>query len=136
MAKHNTTGAIGEDIAARYLENKGFDVIEQNYRKKWGELDIVARETLWNGEKLHFVEVKTVSREISSQHDVSYVMDDYSPEEMLHGNKVARLKRAIQTYLAERHVPRETLWKFSVIAVFLDQGTKKAAIRHTKNIVL
>lgn len=136
MAKHNTTGAIGEDIAARYLEDKGVDIVERNYRKKWGELDIVAREMSWREEKLHFIEVKTVSREISSDADVSRVTSDFSPEEMIHSNKVARLKRAIQTYLIDRRVPRETVWEFSVVAVFLDQATKKAVIRHTKNIVL
>lgn len=136
MAKHNTTGAIGEDIAARFLENKGLDIVERNYRKKWGELDIVARETSWREEKLHFIEVKTVSREISSDVDISRVTSDFSPEEMIHSNKVARLKRAIQTYLIDRRVPRETVWEFSVIAVFLDPDSKKAAVRHTKNIVL
>ena len=135
MAKHNTVGSIGEDIAAKYLENKGFEIIERNYRKKCGELDIVARETSWNRETLHFVEVKTVSREISST-DISRETSDFSPEEMVHGNKVNRLKRAMQTYLLERNVPRETEWEFSVIAVFLDLTTKKTAVRHTKNIVL
>ena len=55
---------------------------------------------------------------------------------MVHSNKIARLKRAIQTYLLDRNVPRETEWEFSIIAVFLDQATKKAVVRHTKNIVL
>ncbi|MEK7134145.1 MAG: YraN family protein [Patescibacteria group bacterium] len=135
MAKHNTVGSIGEDVATRYLEGKSFEIIERNYRKKWGELDIVARETSWNRETLHFVEVKTVSREISST-DISRETSDFSPEEMVHSNKIARLKRAIQTYLLDRNVPRETEWEFSIIAVFLDQATKKAVVRHTKNIVL
>ena len=136
MAQHNKTGSLGEDIASKYLEQKGFEIVERNYSRKWGEIDIVARETLWNKETLHFVEVKTVSREILSKDDISRVTSDFSPEEMVHGDKVSRLKRAIQTYLADRCVPRETEWQFSVLAVFLDPNTKKAAVRYTKNVVL
>ena len=58
MAKHNETGVKGEEVATKYLEKKGFLIVNRNYRKKWGELDIVAeKEGI-----VHFVEVKTVSR--------------------------------------------------------------------------
>jgi len=136
MAQHNKTGSLGEDIAARYLEEGGLEIIERNYRKKWGELDIVARETSFSTEKLHFIEVKTVSREITSQDDISRVTNDFKPEEMVHSGKVERLKRAIQTYLTDRRVSREIPWEFSIIAVFIDPNTKKALVRHTKEIVL
>lgn len=53
-------GQIGEDCACKYLEKCGFKILERNYLKKWGEIDIVAKK----GNKLHFVEVKSVSREI------------------------------------------------------------------------
>ncbi len=138
MAEHNKTGSLGEDIASRYLEKNGFEIVESNYSKKWGEIDIIAsfQAKSIEREKLHFIEVKTVTREISSKESISRVTSDFSPEEMVHPDKVSRLKRAIQTYLADRHVPRETEWEFSVIAIFLDPETKKAVVRHTKNIVL
>ncbi|MDK2931025.1 MAG: putative endonuclease [Bacillota bacterium] len=47
-------GAAGEDIAARYLESIGFEVLERNFRWRAGEIDIVARD----GKTVVFVEVK------------------------------------------------------------------------------
>ncbi len=54
-------GQKGEDEACFYLEKKGYKVIERNYLKKWGEIDIVCKKN----SKIHFVEVKTVSRDLS-----------------------------------------------------------------------
>ena len=113
MAKHNQIGSLGEDIACTYFERAGFEIVERNYRKKWGEIDIVARETGQKGEILHFIEVKTVTREIGD--DISCVTLGPAPEENVHKNKVDRLKRAIQTYLAERRVSYETYWEFSIL---------------------
>ena len=39
-------GDIGEAIAARFLGEKGFIIVEQNYLKKWGEIDIISEEKL------------------------------------------------------------------------------------------
>lgn len=36
-------GNLGENIACNFLEKKGFKIIERNYRKKWGEIDIIAQ---------------------------------------------------------------------------------------------
>ena len=72
---------------------RGFEIIEQNYNKKWGEIDIIARK----GQKLHFIEVKSVSRD--SLKYVSPETDSYRPEDNLHPWKLERLSRVIQTYL-------------------------------------
>ena len=50
------TGDIGEKIAGLFLKSKGFTVIGTNYRKPWGEIDIIVRKK----GKIHFIEVKTV----------------------------------------------------------------------------
>ena len=49
------TGKIGEDIAKKYLEEKGYKIIEQNCRTRYGEIDLVAKD----GRDLIFVEVRT-----------------------------------------------------------------------------
>jgi ribonuclease HII len=56
QAKSNipSLGQIGEDAAARYLEQSGYEIINRNWRTKWCEIDIVARK----GEILYFIEVK------------------------------------------------------------------------------
>ena len=123
------TGRLGEDIAARYLIEKGFSVITRNYRKKWGEIDIVAAG---HGE-VHFVEVKSVSCEIQSgsQEEISRITSRYQPEERVHEHKSKRLLRTIETYLAEKKEEGE--WTFDVLAVFLDPEHKRAFVRLLEN---
>jgi putative endonuclease len=55
MAHHNNTGVLGEKIAARYLTEKGFTILHQNWRHSHWEVDVIA--SLNN--ILHFIEVKT-----------------------------------------------------------------------------
>ena len=58
MSKHKQEiGKKGETVAVRYLKKQGYRIIEQNYRSKAGEIDIIAREK----QSLVFVEVKTRS---------------------------------------------------------------------------
>lgn len=48
------TGRIYEQLAGRYLEESGYEILEYNYRGRWGEIDIIAKE----GAYLVFCEVK------------------------------------------------------------------------------
>lgn len=120
-------GQIGEETAAKYLKSKGFEVVERNYWKKWGEIDIVARK---DG-IYHFVEVKTVTRKLSDRITPGYpVADDgYLAEENVHPWKLQRLSRAIQTYCLERRLPDEQEWQIDVVAIELDFSTRRARIR-------
>lgn len=55
MARHNEFGKWGEDLAAKYLEERGFEILERNWRHEHKEVDIIAQK---DG-TLYFVEVKT-----------------------------------------------------------------------------
>ncbi len=44
MAGHTTTGVQGEEIAARYLLSKKYEIVQRNYRCRYGEIDIIARK--------------------------------------------------------------------------------------------
>jgi len=55
MAHHNTTGKLGEEMAAEYLLQKGFAILHKNWRHSHWEVDIIAS---LKG-ILHFIEVKT-----------------------------------------------------------------------------
>lgn len=114
-------GNLGEEIGCKFLVKRGFSIKDRNYRKKWGELDIVAEKD----NLLHFIEVKTVSR-----------VTEHNPEENVHPWKQKRLARAIQTYLLEKKIPEETEWQIDILAIFLDFKTKKAKIRMTENVIL
>ncbi len=114
-------GQIGEGVACKFLVKQEYEILDRNYRKKWGEIDIVSKKA----QKIHFIEVKAVSHETG-----------YLPEENVHSWKLKRLGRAIQTYLLENKVSDETEWQLDVMAVFLDFKTRKAKIRITENVIL
>jgi len=128
MAKHNKTGSLGEDIAVRFIENKGLDVKERNYWKPYGEIDIIAREN----NKTIFVEVKTVSCEINQSNVTQET--HIQPEDNMHPQKIKKLRRIIEAYLLDHkdiHV-----WRFDLLCVFLDQKNKKSRIKWIKDIIL
>lgn len=120
-------GDKGEDVACDFLENKGYRIKIRNYRKKWGEIDIIAEKEGIT----HFVEVKTVSYEtfndLNTQNN-----DKHRPEENVHPWKLKRLSRTIQTYLSEKEIK----WQFDVIAIYLDLKNKKAEVNFLKDIIL
>lgn len=104
-------GQKGEDLACNYLKERGFSILDRNYREKWGEIDIVAT----NKDILHFVEVKTVTRNVLRVTD-----HDYEPEDNIHTWKLERLYRTIQTYLLKKYGDSEPDWVLDALAVYLD----------------
>jgi putative endonuclease len=125
LTEKQKIGQIGENMACKFLEKHGFEILDRNYRKKWGEIDIVAKK---DG-ILRFVEVKAVSHNVIHE-------TDYRPEENVHPWKMKRLHRAIQTYLLEKKVSDETEWQLDILAVFLDLSARKAKFRFTENVIL
>lgn len=123
-------GALGENMASMFLMKRGFKVLDRNYSKKWGEIDIVAEKE----RILRFIEVKTVVSYLSANEGDETC--NYQPEENVHYQKLKRLSRVIQTYLLDKKVSYETEWQIDVIAVFLDLKNKKAKFRFTENIII
>lgn len=131
-------GDTGEEVACKYLINKGFSVIERNYLKPWGEIDIIAQKGGGQTKKLYFIEVKTVTRKTISQGDPlgSKGSPWMRPEDNAHPAKLRRLHRAIQTYLLDRKVSGETPWQIDVACVYLDYDTHKARVQMLENVIL
>ncbi|TSC67072.1 MAG: putative endonuclease [Parcubacteria group bacterium Gr01-1014_72] len=123
-------GRLGENIACRFLMKHGFEIVTRNYRRKWGEIDIVARRR----ENLHFVEVKTVSRENVETMNRSEV-DEYRPEDNLHPWKLKRLSRAIESYLSEKNLGESGGWQLDAVTVCLDLAKRVARVAHIENIL-
>lgn len=155
-------GILGEKIACNFLERKGFMVIERNYLRKWGEIDVIAQKS----NILHFIEVKSVScvthtdvscentfteyrrtrqtavqtrlDDASSTESVTHGthkdrMGEFRPEDNLHHQKLKRLQRTIETYLLEKKINPK--WQLDLITVKIDQKSSKAAIKVLANIV-
>ena len=133
-------GDLGESLACRFLENKGYKIVERNYLKPYGEIDIIAKK----GKETVFIEVKSVTRPYrrgtsqagtGNEADVTHETDSYRPEDNLHLWKLKRLTRAINSYLLENKI-EEGDWRFDVVIVYLSPKTKKAEIKHIEGIVL
>ena len=123
-------GEIGENMAVKFLVKHGFSILDRNYTKKWGDIDIVAKKD----DRLYFVEVKSVSREILP--DVTRETSDYRPEENMHPWKMKRMSRTIQTYLLSKKIPDALEWQVDLFVVYLDLKNKKARIKVVSDIIL
>ncbi len=123
-------GQIGEDSACKYLVRHGFNILDRNYLKKWGEIDIVAKK---DG-KIRFVEVKSVSRDLDNvTHETG---DSYRPEDNMHPLKVKRLIRAIESYLMEKNVSDETEWQLDLATVEIDKDKRLSRVSLLEDIVI
>jgi putative endonuclease len=103
-------GKEGEAFALEFLRGRGHHILEQNYRPKLGEVDIVARD----GEATVFIEVKT------RQDDV------WDAFEAVDRRKQAKMVRVAQAYLIEKFNKVEVSARFDVLAVYRDSQGRLA----------
>jgi putative endonuclease len=115
-------GKLGEDIACDYLINRGYKIIERNYREKWGELDIIAKDP---ENILVFVEVKTIRQ-------LPNAVAELQPEDNLTAAKLKKLQRTASMYAGfnENLVDENRGWRIDLVAVALP-GNK---VVHYENI--
>ncbi|MEN9649184.1 MAG: hypothetical protein RL094_151 [Candidatus Parcubacteria bacterium] len=109
-----STGKKGELVAERYLIKKGYEVLDKNYRKKVGEIDIICKKD----DILHFVEVKTVK--------VPYPVElnlGIRPEDKLTKLKVGKIRTVGGMYIKERGLVGLE-YKIDAIAVYLGYTNK------------
>lgn len=123
-------GEVGENIAVKYLTKEGFSILDRNYTKKWGEIDIIAKKD----NKIFFVEVKSVTCE-TLENLTDEKLDQYKPEDNMHPWKLKRLSRVIQTYLLSKNIDEEE-WQVDLFVVFLNLKDHKAKIKVVKDIIL
>lgn len=110
MRKHTTKkiGDIGEDYAAAYLKKHGYKIIERNYRKNYGEIDIIAK----TAGVVCFVEVKTRHSNTITQ-----------PYEAVDFRKQNKIIHTASAYLIENRI--ESACRFDVCEVFVDKESLK-----------
>ncbi len=136
-SKNRQKGNIAEDIACLFLMKRGFTLVERNYLKSWGEIDIVAEKS----KRLHFIEIKSVSCEINHQsvprETISRPVthETIRPEENMTEDKTHRLGNVIKTYLSERKVSGETLCQVDLMTVKFDQNSKIALVESFEKVI-
>ncbi|WP_043502144.1 YraN family protein [Georgenia sp. SUBG003] len=108
MRAKDAVGRFGERVAARYLDDHGIEVVERNWRCRYGEIDIVARDRA--ADELVFVEVKTRS-------GTGYG----HPAEAVTRAKLARLRRLAGLWLGA-HDARAREVRIDVVAILVPSG--------------
>ena len=117
MDKRKQTGRYGEELAALYLQQKGYKIVERNWRCPTGELDVIAED----GPVLVFVEVRT-------RHGSYFGR----AEESITPAKQTRLIELGQTYLQEKAIPLQP-WRIDVVAIQIEDG--QPSLTHFENAV-
>ncbi len=114
-------GFFGENLSGRYLEERGYQILERNYRKPFGEVDLIAQK----GEIIAFVEVKT---KVSSGNNL------FTPELRVDRRKVGHISRVATSYLGSKDWLGIKEWQIDIISVIISPVDKKAIIKHFQNV--
>lgn len=117
---HSELGFFAEHCASEYLKSKHYKILGHNYRKPWGEIDIIVEK---EGIVI-FVEVKASKKEVAG----------FEPELRVNGPKKFRMARIAKTYLSDNHFPEEQPWQLDVVAIIIVKERGVVKIRHYKNI--
>ncbi|UOD34927.1 YraN family protein [Deferribacteraceae bacterium V6Fe1] len=103
-------GKKGEELALNYLKNNGYELIEKNFKSKFGEIDLVMKD----GEVVVFVEVKY------------RLSEDYgSPKDAVTYGKIKKIIKTAEYFIVKNNL--NSLYRFDVVSIFKDN------IEHIKN---
>ncbi len=113
---YNDSGKIGEDYAANYLLQNGYQILERNYHSRFGEIDIIVR----NDRYLVFVEVKT--------RDENHMVN---PLEAVTAQKQKKLYKTALVYFQSH--PMQLQPRFDVIGIITNANNAVLSMEHIEN---
>lgn len=114
MAKHNELGSLGEELAIDFLLQKGYKILETNWRFQKAEVDIIASKD----EVLAAVEVKTRSTN-----------EFGDPQDFVNQKKIKLLVKAVNEYVERNDLDVEV--RFDIVAITINE--KKLEMEHLKD---
>jgi len=120
MNKTSELGFVAEGYVAQYLKARGYEILNHNYRKPWGEIDIVAEK---DG-ILIFVEVKASSVKVAG----------FEAELRADKEKMKKVIRTARTYLLDKKYAPAQEWQLDIISITFDKDRGVAKIKHFKNV--
>lgn len=109
-------GVYGESLASSILNDKGYEIVDRNYRYGHGEIDIIAVKD----DILVFIEVKTRRNTQFGE-----------PEEAITYSKQKQLRKIANAYLYEKNIT-DMDCRFDVVAILLEEGATPL-INHIEN---
>lgn len=101
-------GREAEELACRYLKKRNFRILGRNWRRPWGELDIIAQ----HGGVVHFVEVKAARTRVPG----------FEPFRRADGWKMHKVMRTAQTWLSDHRFGPDTEWQMDLVSVIWGPG--------------
>jgi putative endonuclease len=125
MAEHNKVGQIGEQLARKFLEEKGYKILEQNYKTRYAEIDLVAtkKDNLFSQEKLVFVEVRTKVGENFG-----------SPEDTINRQKLWKVLQNAKSYSAFKNWQGPA--RIDAVCIVLKPDLSVQRLTHHENIIV
>ena len=119
MKKFNLkTGRIGEQLAKEYLLKNNYEIIDENYKTKYGEIDLIFEKN----NQLVFVEVRTKKNETFG-----------SPEESLDKKKLRKILLNAKSYISIKKWQKES--RIDAICIVLNNNNSINRLNHYENIV-
>ncbi len=113
-------GNFGERTANDFLKKGKYKILEKNFKRKWGEIDIVGKKK----NKIIFFEVKTIIEN-----------KNFFPEDQITAKKKKQLLKMSQIYLSEKKLPFNTPRQIDIIAIEVSPKNEVMEIRHHKNAI-
>lgn len=117
MTYQQHIGKVGEAIAANYLLDKGYQMLDQNFKARYGEIDLVALDA----ECVVFVEVKTRTTSAFG-----------NPEDSITPAKLQKLENAALLWL-QAHPEAPDDWRMDAIAILIDHQNNVKELKHFLN---
>lgn len=117
MAKHNDLGKKGEEIAVRFLQRKGYEILERNYRYLKAEVDIIAQKR----HVICAVEVKTRS-----------TANFGDPQDFVKQKQIQRLVLALDHYITDHNLEVEA--RFDIVGII--RNNEGMRIEHLEDAFL
>ncbi len=115
-------GEKAELIVCEYLKKKEFLVLERNYDRGVGEIDIIAEKE----SVIHFVEVKSMTRKTSED-------NSHRAEEKVDDRKISHISKVAMIYLEEKGLSQEdTDWVIDIVVVIFERG--KIFVKFMENV--
>lgn len=106
--ERHALGRKAEELTCQYLKAKHFRILGRNWRRPWGELDIIAEQ---NG-VVHFVEVKASRSRVAG----------FEPFRRADGWKMHKVKRTAQTWLSDHRFGPDTEWQIDLVSIIMGEG--------------
>ncbi len=120
LDRRRALGAAGEDLAAAYLETRGYEIVERNYRRRWGEADIIALDS----------DGTQVIVEVRSRSDRRYVVE---AAQSVGPRKQRQLRRLAHGLLSEQETEIDI--RVDVMVIAPDQNGRLSVVAHIKDAV-